>query len=546
MFKKIFISIISIVLLFNSIYIIPKSNLYAATGVLPLPEKSKKMGQALIFAVGTAVAAGASALGVVENREKIRENAEYMADNIATWSSDAWDWMTDTYGNVKNKITSADVAKMDPEVKERLKGLSVGVGISPLLYNLANDYAATLPVTDLGITGADLEIDEEEARAIDWDIFQSLKTRHGELKKDIWSSDYIQLTDGSVFLVTLNNGKFHVTDKIYAYASSVYFEKMDSEIKSILNNLGVLNLMDRTYTALELNDSLGGKEFLSKYYTAENVVNYLNKNNTSLSDNLASIAKVEIISVDQLESLFAGVSSYDEAWERVKDAGMVIPDTINVVARPKVRQLNEPLDYNADLVIDGTITGGWTTKKGDIVWDGTGNLPANLTWDYPIPDVTLDKVGNPVISVPDVYNPSVDWDIPWTLQGTNDYPISIDVPWTNVVTGNPTDVPIENVPTNIPPNYVNWRKLKNIPVAFSEKFPFSLPFDLFYLVNLLDMEPERMQFHGSFTIAGMDIPLDVEISDRWDNLAKIVRFATFLIFAIGLIFATRNLLGGGV
>lgn len=541
--RKIFLSILSIVLLFNTIYVTPKHKVYAAAGALPAQGGGQKIGQGLLYLTGIAVAAGAGALGLIENREAMQEAAKEVAETASGWASNTWDW-------IKSKtITPDDISNIPPDQLEKMKNLSLAVSTGYISSNMGKQWAESLPKTETNITGRDLELTPEEAAQLFYEVDAMLNTAHHIYDSGGTAEGTIKLKDNSVFLLTLSNGKYIVANYVSGYASNTSFVW-----KSSLSLPGVdywnpyfanRNYMSRAYIDIPYT-ALYGKSLLSKLYTAENVERYFSKKNYKLENSDTRILSVAIVSLEQAAQVINSASAYSEAWERVKDAGMVVPDTMPIPVRPKVKATDEPLSWQGDLVIDGTLKGGWTTKKGDIVWDGSMDLPTGLVWDFPTPHVTTDSVGNPVISVPDVMNPAIDWDIPWSNQGTKDIPIDISVPWTNIVTGKETDVPESDVPTKVPPGYVNWRKLRNIPVAFTEKFPFSLPFDLFYLIDLLDVPPERIEFHGTFTVSKMEIPLDIEVSEKWDNLAKILRFSTFLMFAIGLIFATRNLLGGGV
>lgn len=78
---------------------------------------------------------------------------------------------------------------------------------------------------------------------------------------------------------------------------------------------------------------------------------------------------------------------------------------------------------------------------------------------------------------------------------------------------------------------------------FTNKFPFSLPWDFAYLVNVLLAEPERPHFKLDEKMGSIDIKFEHDFAwmDSW-----IVFFRAFVIigFIFTLIWGTRSLLGG--
>lgn len=111
-----------------------------------------------------------------------------------------------------------------------------------------------------------------------------------------------------------------------------------------------------------------------------------------------------------------------------------------------------------------------------------------------------------------------------------------------VTTGPPTTV------TTKPPTDdtgIDWQPLKKGATTITRKFPFSLPWDLYNSFKQLD---------GSSWDGKIDINIDTKLADfifeidlgMFDAIRNIVKRIELLIFDVGLILATRKLMGGGV
>lgn len=89
---------------------------------------------------------------------------------------------------------------------------------------------------------------------------------------------------------------------------------------------------------------------------------------------------------------------------------------------------------------------------------------------------------------------------------------------------------------------LNFSPLMGIDIK--EKFPFSLPFDLAGLYTSLQASPEAPKWvlkWGTTATGTVDIPINFEQFEPW---AIIVRWGVLIIFIIGLIIITRNMIGG--
>lgn len=110
-----------------------------------------------------------------------------------------------------------------------------------------------------------------------------------------------------------------------------------------------------------------------------------------------------------------------------------------------------------------------------------------------------------------------------------------------VVVPIPDSVPITtDIATTKPGDSIDFSKLKFAAGLFTNKFPFSLPWDLLRAFSAL----------GTGSITAPTIPFAISNVDMtvnlslFDSLASGVRVIELFIFNIGLMFGTRKLLGG--
>ena len=116
---------------------------------------------------------------------------------------------------------------------------------------------------------------------------------------------------------------------------------------------------------------------------------------------------------------------------------------------------------------------------------------------------------------------------------------------------NPNDI-IHNVPeTPITPNPDGgWDidlpdiDIPNLPIGnLSEKFPFSIPWDLVAFYAMLDAEPEAPRFNGTMDLTLVQWNYDIDLSP-FDSAAALCRKLQFGLFVVGLIVASRSIIRG--
>lgn len=83
------------------------------------------------------------------------------------------------------------------------------------------------------------------------------------------------------------------------------------------------------------------------------------------------------------------------------------------------------------------------------------------------------------------------------------------------------------------------------PDIITDKFPFSLPFDIHRTFTLLAADPEAPKFTFPIEMEGVfSYKIVVDLSE-YEWIASVVRWFLFIIFVIGLILATNKLIGRG-
>lgn len=149
--------------------------------------------------------------------------------------------------------------------------------------------------------------------------------------------------------------------------------------------------------------------------------------------------------------------------------------------------------------------------------------------------LTLENIDDLVRDIPLIY------DTPWSLDYP-DNPTYVDtpddtIPWVDVPDSViPADTP-EYVPT-IPSERDQYKVL-----GLDQVFPFSIPFDLYYLSQILVSDPETPEFqYGAVNpVNGNLLTIDVDLHD-FDGVASIFRTCETVLFIAFLIWITRSLI----
>lgn len=99
-----------------------------------------------------------------------------------------------------------------------------------------------------------------------------------------------------------------------------------------------------------------------------------------------------------------------------------------------------------------------------------------------------------------------------------------------------TDVTNPDIPINPPAGSLDGSDIK-VPLLLFEKFPFSLPKDLYNIVKYFSAEPKAPHFVIPFMSTRMDLDLA-----PFEPVAKVSRTLFLMIYAAGLIVLTRKVM----
>ena len=143
----------------------------------------------------------------------------------------------------------------------------------------------------------------------------------------------------------------------------------------------------------------------------------------------------------------------------------------------------------------------------------------------PLPDLSPDPALQPDPQKEPIYYPSPDAH-PLPESGTD--PVDPDSPDEGDDSGGGRDDPNDK-----------W------VVDLSKFFPFCIPFDLVYLLDVLDAEPQAPRFEIPLKLPayGIDYTFVIDLSD-FESVAAVFRTFETILFILGLILLTRELIQG--
>jgi len=217
---------------------------------------------------------------------------------------------------------------------------------------------------------------------------------------------------------------------------------------------------------------------------------------------------------------------------------------------PKVPFLPAPINWGSDKVTTGL--------NGDRVYNGDiDDFLDDAVSDSDYVNDIVDSVSGSIAGGVSRPLPVVD-----SVAGTITWPVAIPTPVpVNPSIPIPTPVarPVEEGVGSIDASLTGllewlgkWFAAPTATIDFSpliginiqDKFPFSLPFDLAGIFTSLQASPEAPEWvlkWGTSTTGNINIPINFEQFEPW---ARIVRWGVLIIFIIGLIVVTRNMIGG--
>lgn len=120
----------------------------------------------------------------------------------------------------------------------------------------------------------------------------------------------------------------------------------------------------------------------------------------------------------------------------------------------------------------------------------------------------------------------------------------------NSITGSVTDIgtivePITSTLDKIfdpPSKDIDWDKLKNIEIF--NKFPFSIPSDLYFLMSMLASNPvaPNINIDLDLSFIGAGVQRYTYDLSQFDNFAQVLRSVELLAFVFFLLYSTKNLI----
>lgn len=101
----------------------------------------------------------------------------------------------------------------------------------------------------------------------------------------------------------------------------------------------------------------------------------------------------------------------------------------------------------------------------------------------------------------------------------------------------------DNIDINFPDIDIDLPEIDWSIGDLSHKFPFSIPFDLYNMFSILNVEPQTPEIRGTINLGIYQWPIEWDLH-QFDNTAELLRNVEFVGFVIGLIFITRNIIKG--
>lgn len=231
----------------------------------------------------------------------------------------------------------------------------------------------------------------------------------------------------------------------------------------------------------------------------------------TLESNVVSYGSVPYMGNVYLDEAISKYIGADKNTGTYSNVGSLTSDSVIDVLNPGV------LDSSKDVVID------WGSFDYDSVLSGVGT--GSITWD----DALVS--GGLVVSDGDTIIGGVVED-EGTIPGEGEEDTNIPF----VFDGN---VNIDSIggESVISDSSFNFEPLMALGEEFTNKFPFSLPWDLIDIIKIFDAEPVAPKFEVDF-IGENIVVLDLS---QFESVVKIFRFFILLYFIVGLIKITGNL-----
>lgn len=222
----------------------------------------------------------------------------------------------------------------------------------------------------------------------------------------------------------------------------------------------------------------------------------------------------------------------------------ILPSVSDIVISPGGGLQGDPDKLNKALlgVAAGAAAAGVAIGLPDSVLIGRDGetLPADATVDI------ADYVSAVADAAAGVYYPTMPVAIPG--EGVLDVPVSIPADTTVPVDG-VDDVGVDEATGEAAGDVAGEASgdvtgTGDYTVALSDFFPFCIPFDLLAMLKKFQASAEAPKVDVPITIMGNTTIYTIDFSP-WDSAARVLRTMEKIAFAIGLAWATKNLIQGG-
>lgn len=251
------------------------------------------------------------------------------------------------------------------------------------------------------------------------------------------------------------------------------------------------------------------KDKYYRYYNIYFVDTFITKTGITMDADSFKVAIVDINNKLYLGLGYIGLSQ----WNNISISSSSISSALDIPYVPGSYSSDELNKDSVDVYVPG--------NTSDLIGRLPSDVTSNPTYDLPV---------GGVVTVPSVDNPSIDVDNSISFPNVGDIP-DVDVP----------DVDVPGQDTIVPSFPSFGDSLDFSPMYLTnvtEKFPFSLPWDIGRLIQKFDVEPIAPIF--DVPIVSETITLDLT---EFSELASIVRFFVLICFILSLIFISTKLLG---
>lgn len=233
-----------------------------------------------------------------------------------------------------------------------------------------------------------------------------------------------------------------------------------------------------------------------------------------------------IIRPQQLDNASAFLAAYDVLIDEGYPVTVVTKTDYNeLVAKESVIQsaisqgvaVPKPEDFIAYPKADKTKVATWNPDLARWEVDGVAVNPKDIGISFPMPTIKDGTVTVPI--------GGVQTDVT-TGETVGDLPANPPIDWDN----QPTDK-------------INWEPLKLTGTLFTQKFPFSIPWDIAAQFSVFDIAPKPpvLKVDRSIPLFGTSMRLKFDIDFTiWDPVFVVVRWGLIVAFDLGMILSIRR------